>query len=100
MPYLKFRTRHRMWCRMKMRLFHKIGDGGAESALVRQFIVDNGLEELIDFSNVFYQDEQTALFELAGPTAEAPVMLVDGRAIYGSTAIIDWLKTGVLCFRD
>lgn len=85
---------------MNLRLFHKIGEGGEESATVRQFIVDNGLKDAIDFSNVTYEESRRDLFELAGPKAEAPVLLANGRPIQGRAAIIDWLKTNLLCLRD
>lgn len=85
---------------MKLRLFHKIGPDGADSAAVRQFVVDNGLADAIEFSNIKYDDERQELFELAGPKADAPLLLVDGRPIAGRAAIIDWLKTNLLCLRD
>ncbi|MGZ3723666.1 MAG: hypothetical protein ACXVA9_12075 [Bdellovibrionales bacterium] len=85
---------------MKLRLFHKIGDGGQESAAVRQFLVENALEELIEFSNVGYDESRQALFELAGPDAQAPVLIANGRPIRGRSAIIDWLKTNILVLRD
>lgn len=85
---------------MKLRLFHKIGDQGADSAAVRQFIMESGLKDLIEFSNVGYDDERQAMFELAGPAAFAPVLMVDGRPVCGKSAIIDWLKTNILCLRD
>lgn len=85
---------------MQLRLFHKIGEGGEDSAAVRQFLVENALEELVEFSNVTYDQSRQDMFELAGPEAQAPVMLVDGRAIFGRSAIIDWLKTNLLALRD
>lgn len=91
---------------MKLRLFHKIGEGGEDSAAVRQFVVENQLQDLIEFSNVKYEDEAQALFELAGPSAVAPVLVVDHSkrggpvAIAGKSFIIDWLRTNILCHRD
>lgn len=85
---------------MNLRLFHKIGPDGAESAAVRQFIVDNGLSDLIRFSNVSYEEVRQDLFESAGPDAQAPVLMVEKRALFGKSAIIDWLKTNILCLRD
>lgn len=85
---------------MKLRLFHKIGEDGTESAAVRQFITENALEGLIEFSNVAYESERQALFEAAGPKANAPVLLADGKPVAGRSAIIDWLKTRILCHRD
>ena len=85
---------------MKLRLFHKIGEQGEDSAGVRRFVVENRLEDLIEFSNVTYDGARQAMHELAGPDAAAPVLLVDGKALHGKPAIIDWLKTNVLCLRD
>ena len=85
---------------MNLRLFHKIGEGGEDSAFVRRFIFENGLKEVIEFSNILYDDERQALFELAGPHAEAPVLIANGRPLKGKAAIIDWLKTNLLCLRD
>jgi hypothetical protein len=85
---------------MKLRLFHKIGDGGTDSAAVRQFLVDNGLTELVEFSNVGYEESAMALHELAGPDAQAPVLIANGKPVRGKSAIIDWLKTNLLVLRD
>lgn len=85
---------------MNLRLFHKIGEGGEDSAAVRQFIVDNGLKDAIEFSNVTYDESQQDLVKYAGPDAPAPVLLVDGRPILGRIAILDWMKTNLLCLRD
>jgi hypothetical protein len=85
---------------MKLRLFHKIGPEGEDSASVRQFIVENALEDLVEFSNVGYDESRSALHELAGSGAVAPVLIANGRVVAGKSAIIDWLKTNILCLRD
>lgn len=85
---------------MQLRLFHKIGEGGEDSAAVRQFLVENALEELVEFSNVTYDQSRQDMYELAGPDAQPPVMLADRRVIFGKSAIIDWLKTNLLVLRD
>jgi hypothetical protein len=85
---------------MDLRLFHKIGEGGEDSAAVRQFIVENKLEELVEFSNVAYDESRQDLFERAGPDAVAPLLLANGKPVRGKSAIIDWFKTNILVLRD
>jgi hypothetical protein len=84
---------------MKLRLFHKIGVGGEDSAAVRQFLVDNALTDLIEFSNISYDKARSELFEASG-AEEAPVLLADGKPIRGKSEIISWLKTNVLCWNS
>ena len=81
-------------------MFHQIGPGGGESAEVRKFLVDNGLTDLVDFQNLKNANAQATLNHLLG-SIEAPVLVVDsGRVLRGRAAIVDWLKTNVLCLRD
>ncbi len=84
---------------MRLRLFHKIGDCGEDSAEVRKFLVDNGLTDLIEFSNIEYENPANAVKELVG-AVEAPVLVTDKKVLRGKSAIIDWLKTNILVLRD
>lgn len=85
---------------MKLRLFHKIGDGGQESAEVRRFLVENALTDLVEFSNIGYDESRRNLYELAGADADAPVLIANGKILKGRAAIIDWIKTNILVLRD
>lgn len=85
---------------MKLKLFHQIGPGGAESAPVRQFIVDNGLEDLVEFLNINYPEHESALREYTGGTLETPVLFTGERAVRGREQILDWLRTNVLAQRE
>lgn len=84
---------------MRLILFHRIGNDGADSAEVRRFIVQNGLEDLVEFKNLDYESARTDLLELTG-TVEAPVFIAEAKILRGKAAIIDWLKTNILCLRD
>ena len=86
---------------MKLRLFHRVGQNGEESAAVRQFLVENALTDLVEFSNIGYDQSRQDLHACAGANAEAPVLVLgDGRPVQGRAAIIDWLKTNILILRD
>ncbi len=76
---------------MKPRLFHSIGLESEESAAVRKFIVDNQLQEQIEFSNIAYEGPQRALLEKIG-VIEAPVLFTGEQVVRGRLAIINWLK--------
>lgn len=79
-------------------LFHRIGEGGEDSAAVRQFLVTHQLTHLIEFQNIAYEGAQAKLRELIG-VVEAPVLVVadsagvDGGAIRGRDKIIACLST-------
>jgi hypothetical protein len=83
---------------MTLELFHSIGENGADSAIVRKFIVENSLENAIEFSNVAYPNALQNLHEITGDKI-TPVLVVDGRPIRGKTAIIEWIKTNLLTMR-
>jgi hypothetical protein len=85
---------------MKLRLFHKIGEGGEESAEVRRFLVENSLTDLVEFSNIGYDESRRNLHELAGAEADAPVMIANGKTLKGRAAIIDWIKSYIVVLRD
>ena len=84
---------------MNLRLFHQIGSGGEDSAAVRQFLVENGLADLVEFNNVAYEGPQNEVKHLVGHV-EAPVLVANGRVLRGRLAIVDWLKTNILSLRD
>jgi hypothetical protein len=85
--------------RVNLRLFHQIGEGGEDSAAVRQFLVDNKLTEMVEFANVAYDGSKAVLCELIGHV-EAPVLVAHGRPICGRELILDWLRTNVLAQRE
>lgn len=84
---------------MELKLFHRIGEGGADSAAVRQFLVEHQFNDMIEFFNVANESAQKKLIELVGQV-EAPVLVVNGRPVRGRELIIDWLKTNLLRLRD
>lgn len=73
-------------------LFHQIGAGGEDSALVRKHIVDFDLKDRIEFLNVAYEGAQAKLREKIGEV-EAPVLIVGEKILRGSREILDFLKT-------
>ena len=85
---------------MELVLYHQIGQAGDDSAAVRQFLVESGLTDLVEFKNIHYDGAREELRELLGQV-ESPVLVADKkRVLRGRSAIIDWLKTNVLCLRD
>lgn len=75
----------------KPRLFHSIGLESEESAAVRRFVVENNLQEKIEFSNIAYEGPQEALINRIG-TVEAPVLFNGEQTVRGRLAIIEWLR--------
>jgi hypothetical protein len=80
---------------MKPRLFHQIGLGGEDSSAVRKFLVDNNLQDQIEFSNVTYEGPQKALIERLG-AVEAPILFVGEQTLRGKEAIISWLRSNLV----
>ncbi len=75
----------------EIHLFHAIGAGGEDSAAVRQYIVEHGLKDKIEFHNMLYEGSQKLLMELSGQKA-APCLVAGGIVFLGREKILGWLK--------
>lgn len=74
-------------------LFHAIGTEGAESAVVRKFLVDHELSGLIEFHNVAYEGSQKKLREMTKQHSVPCLVEVDGhRVLVGVAAILGRLQ--------
>ncbi len=80
---------------MKIKLYHRIGPNGEDSAAVRQFLVEHQLSEFVEFFNVNYPNSLAQLQSLTG-TSEAPVLVVDETPYSGRETILDWLRVNLL----
>jgi hypothetical protein len=77
-----------------VRLFHRVGVGGEDSALVRARLVQTPLRESCDFCNIAYDSHLQALRELTG-SDQVPVLdFQDGRPpLIGKNAILNHLSS-------
>lgn len=76
---------------MKTQLFHRIGEGGEDSARVRAYLVQKDLTDMVEFNNIGYESHLEALKKLTGGKAVAPTLITeDGQVVQGANAIIAW----------
>lgn len=75
---------------MKMELFHQIGPGGDDSATVRRFVVEHGLSEQIEFSNVGYEETSKRWSKVS---QVVPCLVTTDAVIEGKVNILAYLKT-------
>lgn len=74
-------------------LFHAIGENGAESALVRKFLVEKNLSSQIEFHNVAYEGSQKKLREMTKQHSVPCLVEVDGHRVFvGAAAILQRLE--------
>jgi len=76
-------------------LFHSIGaDGGAESAVVRKYLVDHDINGLIEFHNVAYEGSQKKIREMTKQHTVPCLVEVEGHRVFvGVAAILDRLRS-------
>lgn len=74
---------------MKMELFHQIGSGGQDSAEVRKFIVERGLKDSIEFSNIGYEGAHA---RWSAVSKIIPCLLIGEKVIEGKDAILAYLN--------
>lgn len=75
----------------KWTLFHRIGAGGEDSAIVRKYVVDHKLGDHIEFLNVAYEGAQKTLRERLG-NVEAPVLFAGDQILRGSQQILEFFR--------
>ncbi len=74
-------------------LFHAIGTTGAESAVVRKFLVDHDLSGLVEFHNVAYEGSQKKLREMTKQHTVPCLVEVEGHRVFvGVSAILGRLQ--------
>lgn len=72
-----------------MKLFHRIGPGGEDSALVRTALVDKGLADDIEFCNIAFETHMRELRSTTGGEIVPVLLPDDGRpALIGKDAIL------------
>jgi hypothetical protein len=78
----------------KYLLYHRIGVGGEDSAVVRQYLVERELTASVEFQNIAYDQARAAVEKLVGQV-EAPVMVIraDQTVLRGSKAITAWFES-------
>lgn len=72
-------------------LFHKIGEGGEESAAVRSYIVAKGLTDSVEYRNIAYEEALSDLRTATGGREDVPTLIAEGTVLVGKDAILKWL---------
>jgi len=78
----------------EIHLFHSIGAGGEDSAIVRKYIVDHNLKDKIEFHNTMYEGSQKLIREMSGQT-QAPCLVAGEEVLVGKDKIIPWLRANL-----